>query len=412
MKTIKFLLSAFFALMIGTAAQAQLGLDAFAVSGTIIAAGAVLPFVIKDLPKGMAFMAVSPATDISALQGYVAKYDKKLINQMLNGLDIVKDLTVLRNVREPLTMAKMTVDEGVRRHSLDIETAKGGRTWNERILTPYLGMKIIKIIPEEVRESFMSEMLDPNAKQLPYDQWVWEQEFAKIGAELNDNFYYQTRPSVVAFSSGATYAANAHVIFNDVVYKNISGSTTTAGESPVSAAAKWQDVDNKVIFNGPDAIIKTAIASEGLAPVATGSFSETTAYSYFKDMWGDVTEAHKSGGMVAMVSYDVAADLAENVNSLFGSGKGIGGVDVEEGREFILKNTGGRLKIKPCTWMADSRRIIMTKPGNAVLGLNQASDAQKVGEMVKTLHGYRAIVKFMMGFQFRDLEVLYVNDQA
>lgn len=358
-------------------------------------------------------MAVTPATDISALQGYIAKYDKKLINQMLNGLDFVKDLTVLRDVREPLTMAKMVVDEGVRRHDLDIETAKGGRAWSERILTPYLGMKIIKIIPEEVRQSFMSSLLDPNATDLTFAQWVWTQEFAKIAAELNDNFYRSTRPTVTAWNAASTYAANAHMKYTDgVIYKNISGSTTTAGESPVSAAAKWQDVDNKVIFDGPNAVITTAIASEGLSAVGTGTYDETDAYAYIKDMWENVTEAHKNGGMVAYVSYDAAADIAENVNSLFGSGKGIGGVDVEEGREFILKNTGGRLRIKPCTWMVDSRRIIITKPGNAVVGLNQASDSQKVGKMVDTLHGYRAIVKFMMGFQFRDLEVLYVNDQA
>lgn len=357
-------------------------------------------------------MAVSPATDISALQGYVTKYDRTLINQMLNGLDVVRDLNVLRNVREPYALPKMVVDKGVRRHNLDIETAKGGRSWSERILTPYLGMKIIKIIPEEVRESFMSSLLDPNAKELPFAQWVWEQEFAKIAAELNDNFYLQTRPTVAAYSASATYAANAHILFNDVVYKNISGSTTTAGDSPISAAAKWQDVDNQVMYDGPDAIIKAEIAGGDLTAVGTGTFNETDAYAYVKDMWGAVTEAHKNQGMVAYVSYDVAADLAENVNSLFGSGKGIGGVDVEEGREFILKNTGGRLRVKPCTWMGASRRIIITHSTNPVIGLNQASDAQKVGKVVETLHGYRAIVKFMMGFQFRDLETLYVNDQA
>lgn len=357
-------------------------------------------------------MAVSPATDISALQGYVAKYDKTLINQMLNGLDVVRDLNILRSVREPYTLPKMVVDGGVRRHNLDIETAKGGRAWSERILTPHLGMKIIKIIPEEVRESFMSSLLDPNAKELPFAQWVWTQEFAKIASELNDNFYLQTRPTVVAFSAGATYVANAHILFNDVVWKNISGSTTTAGESPLTASAKWEDVDNKVMYDGPDAIIRNAITNEGLTTVGTGSFSETTAYGYVKDMWAEVTEPHKNQKMVAYMSYDAVSDLTENINSLFGSGKGIGGVDVEEGKTFIMKNTGGRLTIKPCTWMGASRRIIITHPTNPVVGLNQAGDAQKVGKVVETLHGYRAIVKFIMGFQFRDLETLYVNDQA
>jgi hypothetical protein len=409
-KTIKFLLSAFFALMIGTAAQAQLGLNAFAVAGTIIAGGAALPYVIKDLPAGLALMAVS--TDVSALQGWITKYDTTKINQALNGMDIARDLTVIRNLREPMALPKMTVDAGGRRLNTSIKEAKGGREWTERIITPYGAMKIISIIPEEVRDSFMSSMLDINAKELPFAQWVWEQEFAKIASEINDNFYYSTRPTVVNFASGATYAANAHVLFENVVYKNISGSTTTAGESPLSASVKWKDVDNQVIIDGPDAIIKAEIAASNLAAVATGTFSETTAYGYFKDMWTDVPEAVKNKGLIAYVSHGVAEDLAENVNTKFGSGVGIGGVDIEEGVPFYLKNTNRRLKVMPCTWMGTSRRVIMAPSNNLVLGLNQVSDASKVGKMVDTLHGFDAIVKWMIGFQFRNLEELYVNDQA
>jgi hypothetical protein len=411
-KTIKFIFSVLVALFIGTAVQASTGLNAFAVAGTVLGSGAILPYVVKDLPKGMAFMAVSPATDISALQGYITKYDKTLIYQMLNGLDFVKDLAIIRNLREPRALPKMTVDEGVRRLNLDIEQAKGGRSWTERIITPQLGMKIIKMIPEEVRESFMSEMLDPNAKELPFAQWVWAREFEKIASELNDNFYLNTRPTVVPFDAAATYAVGAHVLYKEVIYKQVSAGTTTAGESPESASAKWEDVDNKVLFEGPDAVIKKAISTEGLLAVGTGTFDEGDAYAYFKEMWGAVTEAHKNKGMVAHVSYDVQQDLAENINTLFGSGKGIGGVDIEEGNSFIMKNTGGRLRIVPHTWMGSSRRVIMTHPGNAVLGLNAASDSQKVGKVVETLHGYRAIVKFILAFQFRDLENLYVNDQA
>lgn len=411
MKTIKFIFSVLAALFIGTAVQAATGLNAFAVAGTVMAGGAVLPMVVKDLPKGMAFMAVSPVTDISALQGYITKYDKKLINEMLNGLDFVKDLDIIRNLREPRALPKMTVDEGVRRLNLAIKTAKGGRTWTERIITPELGMKIIEMIPEELRESFMSEMLDPNAKKVPYHEWVWAQEFAKIASELNDNFYYNTRPTVVAFDPAATYAVGAHVLYKEIIYKQVSAGTTTAGESPETASAKWQDVDNKVLINGPDAVIKKAIADEGLLAVGTGTFDDTDAYDYFKDMWGAVTNAHKNRGMVAHVSYDVQQDLAENINTKFGSGKGIGGVDIEEGKSFIMKNTGGRLKIVPHTWMGASRRVIITHPGNAVLGLNAASDSQKVGKVVENIHGFEAIVKFILAFQFRDLANLYVNDQ-
>jgi hypothetical protein len=358
-------------------------------------------------------MSQTAITDISAIQGYINKYDKTLINQMLNGLDIAKDLPVIRNVTEPLDLYKMTVDDGARPLNTDIEEAKGGRVWTKRTLTPTTAMKIIKMIPEQLRKTFQSELLDINAKEVPFGQWVWTQEFAKLASEINDNFYYaEHHNGAPTFSAAATYAANALVYFENVIYKNVSGSTTTAGQSPTTHPAKWTDVDNLVLLDGPDKLIRTAIASEGLVAATTGTFSATDGYDYIHEMWGNVTEPHKNKGMVAMCSFDAAQDIATQQNLLFGSGKGIANADVEEGVPFKVRNTGGRLTVKPVTWMRSSRRIIMSNPGNLVLGMNQVSDTSKVGQMIPTLHGYRAIVKWMLGTQFRDLENLYVNDQA
>ncbi len=355
-------------------------------------------------------MAVSPATDITAIKGYIAKQDKTLIHQMLNELDIVKDLTVIRNVREPRDLNKMTVDDGVRPLNLDIEKAKGGRKWTKRQLMPQRAMKIIKMIPEELRETWQSEMLDINAQEVPFAAWVWDKEFAKIAEEINDNFYYSKYAGVVEeFSAATVYGTGDLVYFNEIIYKMIDVVNTTAGQSPATHPAKWQDVDNQVICDGPHELIEKALTAEGLLTVATGTFNDTTAYGYVQGMWKNVKEAHRNKKMVAYVSIDVAMDIATNQNKLFGSGVGIAGVDIEGRKPFTLRNT--TLTIMPCTWMKASRRIIITMPGNLVVGMNQVADANKVGKVVETLHGYRAIVKFMIGCQFRDLEVLYVNDQ-
>lgn len=357
-------------------------------------------------------MAVSPATDINAIRGYIEKYDKTLINEMLNSLDVVKDLEVRNNVREPLSLYKITVDDGVRRLNLDIEKAKGGRKWSKRVLTPVAAMKIIKIVPEELRETFQSAMLDVNAPEIPFGQWVWEQEFAKIAEEVNDNFYYSINPETVdEFDALAVYSTDDLVYFNEIVYKMIDVADTTAGQSPQTNPTKWQDVDNQVICDGPDAILENAIANEGLLPVGTGTFNDTDAYDYIHDMWGNVTEAHKNKKMVAHVSFDVAQDIATQQNLLFGSGRGIGGVDIEEGKPFLLRNTGGRLMVTPHTWMKNSRRIQITMKGNLIVGMNKTSDVNKVGKLVEDLHGYRTISKWQIGCQYRDLAPLYINDQ-
>lgn len=357
-------------------------------------------------------MSVKPASDISAIKGYIEKYDKLLINQMLNGLDLVKDLQVRRNVLEPLQLNKMSVDDGARPLNLDIETAKGGRKWTKRVLTPQRAMKIIKMIPEELRETFMSELLDINATEVPFAAWVWAQEFAKIASEINDNFYYgEFHGNADAFDPAVAYAQNAVAYFNEVIYKNISGAATTAGQSPLTHPAKWRDVDNAVICDGPNKLITYGVTNEGLLVASTGAYDATNAYEAFKSQWSVVSEEHKNKGMIAYVSYGSHEDLVVNQNKLFGTGQGISGSDIEEGQAFKLKGTAGRLTVKPVTWMKDSRRIIMTQPGNLILGMNQVTDANKVGKLVHTLHGFRAIVKWVICTQFRDLETLYINDQ-
>lgn len=362
----------------------------------------------------------NPTSDIVDIQGYIRKADKKLMYDMLNGLDFMKDLAagVRRNVRETIDLNKLKVDDGVRPHNSDIEDAKGKRRWSRRQLTPRYGMKIFKVDIQDARETFMSAMLAPNATREPFAAWQWAREFEKVAEELNNNFYlskYHNDPA--DYDAGTAYTSGDLIYFDagdkrgEIVYEAVSN--TVAGESPVSAAAKWSDVDNKVLFDGPGTIIANEILATNLSAFAGGSFDELTAYDAFKDQFDNIPESEKGMGITAFASVNAVEDLQANVNSLFGSGKGIGGVDIDvkAGDSFTLRNTAGRLKVKPCTWMGTSRRIIMTPESNFVTGIDQLSDKTKVGKVIETLHGYRAIMNFMLTFNFADLDVLYVNNQ-
>lgn len=356
-------------------------------------------------------MGQETTVDIDAIRGYAAKNEKQLIAQALNSLSIFNDLTVDRNLLTEKYLNKMTVQKGVRALNTTIEKEKSKRVFTRRKITPRFGMKIINVIPEELRQTFFSEMLDPNAKREPMAQWMWLQEFAKIASEIEDNFYgasFHDDPS--EFDGAATYSVGDLAYFNDIIYRCISA--TSAGQSPLTHAAKWEDADNEVLFDGPGTLIANEITGANLSPVTTGSFDHLSAYEAFKTQWDQIPEVHKNKKPTAYVSYDVAQDLATNVNKEFGSGQGIGNADIEEGKSFLLKNTGGRLTVKPCIWMKDSRRIIMTEKKNMVVGTNQVSDFNKIGKLVEHLHGYRSIVKFMLTFQIADLETLYVNDQT
>jgi hypothetical protein len=357
--------------------------------------------------------------NIEAIRGYIQQNDRELIYQMLNGLDFIKDLSVglRRNVREVQLLNKLTVDGGIRPFNDAIDSAKGKRNWTRRTLTPRYGMKIFKVLIQQARETFQSEMLAPNAVREPFAAWQWAREFEKLHEELNNNFYlskYHDDPE--DFDAAAAYAVGDLIYFDKgdkrgaIVYECVT--ITTAGQSPTTHAAKWTDVDAKVIFDGPGTIIANEIAASNLSAFAGGAYDETDAYDAYIEQWNNIPEVRKGQGIVAFASYDSVQDLITDHNSRFGTGKGIGGVDLDEGKMFTLKGTGSRLKVKPCTWMGNSRRIIMTKPANFVTGIDSLSDKNSVGKIVENLHGYDAIMTFMLTFNFADLEVLYVNNQA
>ena len=352
--------------------------------------------------------------DISAIQGYLKKYAPDLISQFLNTLEIFNNpnIRVIRNLRTEMDLNKMTVEDGVRPLNTSIENAKGKRIWTKRKLTPHYGMKIFEMKIQDLRKTFMSEQLAPNADQIPFAAWVWMQEFKKLAQEINDNLYLAKHHNEPAEWDNATaYAIGDLVYYKEIIYEALA--ITAAGESPESAGAKWTDVDNKVLFDGPGTVLANELAaSNGFDAIVTGSYDDTTAYEAYKTQWGNIPEAQKkNGGMIAWASHASVEDLVTNVNKEFGSGKGIGGVDVQEGEGFYLKNTNRRLWVQPVTWMNESRRIMMTKPQNLVFGTDQVSDMEAVGNMVKTLHGFKAITNFQLTFNFADLEALHVNDQ-
>ncbi len=358
----------------------------------------------------------NPQTDISAIKGYIQKNDKRLIGETMQSLDFIKDLTgTIRNLRTERHFNRMTVDTGVRQYNSEIDKAKGGRKWSRRTITRRYGMKILSVKVQDERQTFQSEQMAPGAKREPFAAWKWGQDFAKIGEELNDNFYDNKYiGDIPDFDPALTYAIEDHVYYDDgkrgaIVYECISA--TNAGESPETHPAKWEDVDSVVLFDGPGTIIKEGLANSEFSAFSGGAYDELNAYDAYMDQWNALPEKRKNKRPTALASYDSVQDLVTQLNKKFGTGAGIKGEDIEQGREFVLKNTGGRLKIKPVTWMKNSRRIVMGDPKNLVPGIDMLSDMNKVSKVVETLHGYDAIVNFMLTFQIKDVQELHVNNQ-
>lgn len=350
-------------------------------------------------------------TSYDAIAKFIGNNDKALIAQVLNGLDFVGQVRTIRNASLNGTgLQKLTVQKGARPLNLDVETRSGAhRGFTGRKLMVYTGMKIIDIIPGEAELTFMSDMAEPNAKDIPFAKWIWQQEFAKIAQEINDKIYLSTYKGTAAlFNAALVYVGGTdYVSFGAEldIYKCVT--TTLAGESPTTAAAKWLLSNDSVISTGWGTIIASEITAATITPIVTGAITNANALTKIELMYNGMTVAHRALGGTFKISPLVYRYYLEHERTVYGTQAT---PDMGLGKKTIYGDP--KWSIERCSWMGTSQRIIATPVDNLVFGTNIIGDEAKAGKVIETLHGYRTVVKWRQGCEIADLEVLYVNEQV
>jgi len=366
--------------------------------------------------EGLALaMATPAATDVEAIAKWAGKYDRTMIMQMLNGLDVFRDLTVDRNVsRYGKLLPKFTAEAGLRPLDTNVEeNGRKERTFGGRKLFVYDCMKLFKVIPEDLRESFLADMLQPGARREPFAQWFWSREMEKLASEINDNFYdSEYHADAADYSAAATYTAGDYIKFtDDNYYKCVTN--TSAGESPTTHAAKWEQVNDTVCFNGPGKIIADEITASNITPITTGAITEDAtdgAFDQLREMYTSMTTAHKSKRGAALVSHSVFEKYIASELAKFGSS--VANASMGNGRKYIY-GTNNRWELRPCSWITGERIIMDLENKNLRVGTSISGDrGPRIGKVVETVHGYKTSAKFLLGFEISDLESLYVNDQV
>lgn len=357
----------------------------------------------------------TPNQDVTAISNYAGTYSPQLIAQLLNGLDIAKDLKVIFNLKAPLNLTKLIVNGGIRPLDTAVNTAsKPGRVWSKRVLHPRVGMKIFSVVPEELRDTWMSEMLDPNAIDVPFAQWVWDQEFIKLQTEINDTVaLMQYHGDAVDFDATVVYSPGNTFVYgaNRDIYQVIT--LTTAGQTPDTNSAKFTKITALSICDGPLTVLNQAITANEIPAgqiIATGAIDATNAVAKLRSVYLGAPVALRNKKTKMFVSYSVFENYKTNYDNTYG--KPHGNILYEEDKKSIsLYQSSGNCEIVPCTWLQGSSRVIMTLPDNWIMGTNLLDDVNGLGKMIPTLHGFIAICKFILCFQFADAEVVYVNDQ-
>lgn len=351
------------------------------------------------------------AVDITAIANYGGLNFNRLLGDMYLKSDITRTMTPITNLTAPRTINKMSITNGLRQLNTAIESAKGRRSFVPRTITPRGAMKIVEVIPEQYRDTFLAEQLAEDAKDIPFAAFIWMKEAEKVVQEYLLAFYNNKYVAPTAYSAATVYTAGQHILFDDVVY--VCLSTTTAGQSPETTPAKWADDDANVLFDGPGTIVAAEITGGALVPVVTGAISSTNAVEKFKLMFNSQPqEVRDSGTLIIHCSYDHFQNYQEDYNTRYGSGQGIGGADLDTVSSIVLRGSAGRCRIQPCKWMGGSNRLIITPKTNLWFGYNNNPENVGLGTPVPTLHGFKTAMKTMSGFQFGDISLIGVNDQA
>jgi hypothetical protein len=357
-------------------------------------------------------VATQTQTDIEMIKGYAGQNERTIVTQIVNDLDVAKDLEIRRNLKAPVTLNKFTAEDGFRPNDTSInEPAGKDGKMSKRKLTPRTGMKILKIVPEELRDTYISEFLDPNAKALPpeFGEYYWKAQFAKFGAEINNNcFYGVDSTDMDDYDATVTYQVGDQFIYNKSFWSVLQA--TTAGQTPISHPLKFRNINNAAVAKGPGTIIKEEYASMSFRnKITTGVLDDTNAFDKITKMYTSLPEEIRALGGEFNVSQATYDKYMLSALTKFTNGTSILQVPGEPGAQIY--GSGGKWMLKPRSWMSGSNRIFATLKGNLVMGTDQTSAFSSIGNIVPFLHGFYTIMKVILAFQFKDLEVLFVNDQ-
>lgn len=369
------------------------------------------------------------AVDVAAVTAYSDEHKRDLIATLVNGLDIAQDILVLPNVKNKIALTKVSVGSGFRPYSSTTEFKAGNVVFSDRYLETKTGKRELQIDVRDFKAKHLAWRTSPGNrasktfKDMDFAPFVWDQVIKGVQREINDETAYFGFDSSATptFSGAATYAANLYVKYtqNGVVeyFQNVSGGTTTAGESPDTAAAKWRNVTARAVVPGLKSYIDAAITG-GFTPTTTGVInSNSTALAAFKELFRDMPVPYKQSGVIVHCSYTDMEYLLDGLEDLTK-------YTTPEVSDLIANGMvpipGSNYKgwAKPATWLGTSRRLIAEPmmPGttmgmNLVMGTDLLSDANDI-KHVESLWTTQSGILVDLGFQIQDLSALRLGDQA
>jgi hypothetical protein len=329
-------------------------------------------------------------------------------------------------------MPKLKIGNGFRPYSVSKQYKGGDAVYTNRFLEVKVGSRELFLDPEAYRDTYLiwqtSAGADATRRSIPYEQFFWEQVIMNIKREINDEiaFYGFDKADAVAYDAGDTYTANTDIITfasatnnpNSVADYWLCISNTSAGQSPDTHAAKWQNVSARAVAVGFKERIADGITASEISPVATGAISATAgvAIAAFKKLYRAYGPAYKNNGVIISCSFTDFEFLLDDLSDKYKAVKD----NVDAKGFLVMPDTQNKCIVKPASWLGTSRRLIASpvfmdganpKHMNLFMGTDLLSDLNGI-DTQKEGFGLWAGVKAAIGFNYQDAEAIKIGDQA
>lgn len=394
-----------------------------------------VPFAVVTglqlVPKQMVLGAIYTNPDISALTAYAGKHQRNLIATMINSMDAVGDMIVMPGIKNKLRIGKLNVADGTRPFSSTEEIGTGDLVYTDRFLDVFPGKREMSIDVEEYIQSYLSEFMptgssaqQTRASQVPFASFTWDRIVKSVAAELNNKTTWAgfDKSDATAYSGAATYTAGDYITFaqGGITHYWKCVTNTSAGESPDSAAAKWQKVNAEAITTGLGTLIADEITGSNITPVSLGAItSGAEALAAFKELYRSFPTVYRNAGIIINCSWTDFDFLIDGINEEAkyvrydqSAIEKIGGV--------YLPGSMNKCIVKPATWLTTRRLVAgpltrvngQYKNAALLLGTDLINDFGQIETKESGLWDLKLGIKFRLGFQIANIEEIKVGDQA
>lgn len=409
MKHLKFVFS-LLALLTFASMVAGSGLGAVGVTLGVITVAALWP--APQIDGNIHRADVSP--DISQIQKYLGKVKSELIRKFFNGLGVANDIMVQPNVKNKMLLPKLIVNGKPRPYTGNHMPNATDITYGDRELAVDQFQRDFAIDPRKYRNTYLAQFRPAgegaNANVIPFAQFTLETAVLHNASILNDQVVWNGlgTAAFANFNPASTYTSGAKIKFtgaDNEPHYFIANTSTSAGESPASHPAKWDNKDELAITEGLGTKLKAGRTGGTILAASTGAITSTDGYKQAQMVYRKLSEALRN--QVGVINLYAGSDTMDKIVDSFTD---IQKFTVADNNIVYVPGTDKKCRLVRASWMAGTGTLVASPKENLYMGTDLLSDLNDIRTIEQVYQLQMGLVG-LIGFQYADADAVVMNDQ-